>query len=265
VINTPRREIGPGTLDKLAGYAAQRQQPLLQTIGELGLDERLPARACRRLRAFAEWRTELTRRCDTDEPAAALRQLLEDIAYRDWLTETSSSETVGERRWENVRELVDWVERLQQEIEGGRDVGGLVGRLTLLDILERQDEEDDSDRVALMTLHAAKGLEFRNVFLVGAEEELLPHHSSMDEGPVEEERRLAYVGLTRAQDRLVITCAKRRRRGGETVRCEPSRFLAELPGDDLQWEGRGHALSHEEKQARGKASIAGLRAILNAD
>ena len=116
--------------------------------------------------------------------------------------------------------------------------------------------------MALMTLHAAKGLEFPSVFLVGMEEGLLPHQSSIEEENIEEERRLAYVGLTRAQARLIITTAQRRRRGGELVRCEPSRFLQELPQDDLQWEGRGVKMSEEERQQRGQASIAGLRALL---
>ncbi|MCB1726544.1 MAG: ATP-dependent DNA helicase Rep, partial [Gammaproteobacteria bacterium] len=107
-------------------------------------------------------------------------------------------------------------------------------------------------------------LEFPHVFLVGMEEELLPHRSSIEEDNIAEERRLAYVGLTRAQRTLVMTCAERRRRAGELVRCEPSRFLQELPDDDLKWEGRGAAMSTEEKQARGKASLAGLKAMLGA-
>jgi ATP-dependent DNA helicase Rep len=94
------------------------------------------------------------------------------------------------------------------------------------------------------------------------EEELLPHRGSIEDDNIAEERRLAYVGLTRAQRTLVMTCAERRRRGGEIVRCEPSRFLQELPQDDLSWEGRGAKLSDEEKAARGKASIAGLKAML---
>jgi ATP-dependent DNA helicase Rep len=94
------------------------------------------------------------------------------------------------------------------------------------------------------------------------EEDLLPHRSSVEDDNVAEERRLAYVGLTRARRTLVMTCAERRRRGGGLVRCEPSRFLQELPQDDLQWEGRGSNLSAEEKQARGRASLAGLRALL---
>jgi ATP-dependent DNA helicase Rep len=133
-----------------------------------------------------------------------------------------------------------------------------------MDIIERQDEEQGGDRVMLMTLHGAKGLEFPHVFLVGMEEDLLPHRSSIEQDDIAEERRLAYVGLTRAQQTLVMSCAERRRRGGELVRCEPSRFLQELPADDLSWEGRGSRLSDEEKQARGRANLASLKAMLNA-
>ena len=113
-----------------------------------------------------------------------------------------------------------------------------------------------------MTLHGAKGLEWPHVFLVGVEEGLLPHRSSVDDGNVEEERRLAYVGITRAQRTLVMSCAQRRRRGGQLERCERSRFFDELPAKDLQWEGRGVELSAEEKRARGQASLAGLKALL---
>jgi ATP-dependent DNA helicase Rep len=188
--------------------------------------------------------------------------LLKDIDYRDWLDQTSSSDKVAERRWENVRDLVQWLQRLLDDEHKGETLAELVNHLSLMDILERQDEDEAGDRVALMTLHAAKGLEFPTVFLVGMEEGLLPHQSSIEEDNIEEERRLAYVGLTRAQRRLIITTASKRRRGGELVSCEPSRFLQELPQDDLQWEGRGVKLSKEEKQERGKASIAGLRALL---
>jgi ATP-dependent DNA helicase Rep len=113
-----------------------------------------------------------------------------------------------------------------------------------------------------MTLHASKGLEFPHVFLVGMEEELLPHRASIEDENIEEERRLAYVGVTRAQRSLTMTLARKRRRGGEHVSCEPSRFLAELPADDLEWQGRSGDVSPEEKKQRGSAHLANLKAML---
>ena len=262
IINTPRREIGSNTLEELAGYAAERGCNLFAAIGELGLDERLKSRPLSRLREFGAWLGGLARSADSQAPVETVRQLLDDIGYRDWLDQTSGNEKAAGRRWDNVEELLGWLDRLQQDEQRGSSLGSMVNHLSLLDILERQDEEASGDRVVLMTLHGAKGLEFPHVFLVGVEEELLPHRSSIEEENIAEERRLAYVGVTRAQRTLVMTCAERRRRAGELTRCDPSRFLQELPADDLRWEGRGAKLSTEEKQARGKAQLANLKAML---
>jgi len=263
IINTPRREIGTSTLETLSQYAAERHCSLFQAIEDLALGERLKARPLARLREFSAWLGVISRTSEAT-PVDSVRQLLRDLDYRDWLDQTSGSDRVAERRWENVEELVDWLEKLQADEQRGESLAHMVNHLSLMDILERQDEEASGDRIVLMTLHAAKGLEFPHVFLVGMEEELLPHRSSIEEDNIAEERRLAYVGLTRAQRTLVMSCAERRRRAGELVRCEPSRFLQELPPEDLQWEGRGAKLSLEEKQARGKAQLAGLRAMLQA-
>ena len=262
IINTPRREIGSSTLEALSTYAGQRHCALLRAIGELALGEHLKPRAVARLREFSDWVDGLARLSESAAPVDVARQLLADLDYRDWLAQTSASDKAAERRWQNVEDLLDWLCKLQQDKGRGDNLSALVAHLSLMDILERQDEESGDDRVVLMTLHAAKGLEFPHVFLVGMEEELLPHRSSIEEDAIAEERRLAYVGLTRAQRTLVMTCAERRRRSGERVRCEPSRFLGELPADDLRWEGRGVRLSAEEKQARGRASLAGLKALL---
>jgi len=263
IINTPRREIGSHTLEALATYATERDCRLFAAIEHFGLEERLKPRPLSRLREFHSWLNALHRAGDSQSATDTLNQLLRDIDYRDWLAQTSSNDKTAERRWANVEELLGWLERLQQDERRGESLSLLVNHLALIDILERQDEDASDDRVALMTLHAAKGLEFPHVFLVGVEEELLPHRSSIEQGDVTEERRLAYVGLTRAQRTLVMTCAERRRRGGEAVSCDPSRFLAEMPDDDLRWEGRGTQLSNEEKRARGKAHLASLKTLLD--
>ncbi|HHH13913.1 MAG TPA: ATP-dependent DNA helicase Rep, partial [Thiolapillus brandeum] len=99
-------------------------------------------------------------------------------------------------------------------------------------------------------------------FLVGVEEELLPHRTSIEEENIEEERRLAYVGITRARRLLHLTCARKRRKGGELVECEPSRFLEELPAEELEWEGRQAEEDPEKRKARGRAHLASLKAML---
>lgn len=122
-------------------------------------------------------------------------------------------------------------------------------RFTLRDMMERGESEEELDQVQLMTLHASKGLEFPYVYMVGMEEGFLPHQSSIDEDNIDEERRLAYVGITRAQKELTFTLCKERRQYGELVRPEPSRFLLELPQDDLIWEQERKVVSAEEPDA----------------
>jgi superfamily I DNA/RNA helicase len=129
-------------------------------------------------------------------------------------------------------------------------------------MMERQEQEDNADQVQLLTLHASKGLEFPYVFMVGMEEGILPHQSSIDEDNVEEERRLAYVGITRAQRELFFTYAKERRQFGEVIRPEPSRFLYELPQDDLDWQQAAPVKTAEQRQLSGQAHIERLRQLL---
>jgi ATP-dependent DNA helicase Rep len=160
-----------------------------------------------------------------------------------------------------VQELLSWVERMQRDGDGA-SLADVVARLTLQDVLERDDEEAGGDRVHLMTLHSAKGLEFANVWLAGMEEELLPHRASIEADTIEEERRLAYVGITRARRNLTLTFAEKRRRYGELVACSPSRFLAELPQGELRWEGRTTDDDPEVKRERGRTGLAGLRSLL---
>lgn len=262
VINTPRREIGHTTLEKLSGYAIGRGCTLLAACDELGLEQHLSGRPLARLKEFHHWLRQMAREAEKNHPVETVRQLLRDLDYESWLLQTSPTDGAAERRWKNVLELVDWLNRLHQDEMKGDSLAEMVRHLALMDVLERQDEDAGGDRVSLMTLHASKGLEFPHVFLVGMEEELLPHRASIEEDNIEEERRLAYVGVTRAQRSLTMTLARKRRRGGEHVSCEPSRFLAELPPDDLEWLGRNGDASPEEKKQRGSAHLANLKAML---
>ena len=129
-------------------------------------------------------------------------------------------------------------------------------------MMERGEDDDESDQVQLMTLHASKGLEFPHVFLIGMEEGILPHQTSIDENNVEEERRLAYVGITRAQQTLTFSLCKERRQYGEVIKPEISRFLLELPQDDLLWEKDKPQLTEVQKEQKVSHNIANLRAML---
>ncbi|MDH5659812.1 MAG: ATP-binding domain-containing protein, partial [Gammaproteobacteria bacterium] len=210
---------------------------------------------------FAEWIKDYALRCESENPVEVVKSLLVNIDYERWLIDTSKDEADATRRMDNVNELVGWLERLSAK-EPEADLATLVAKLTLLDTLDRDNDENDENKVHLMTLHASKGLEFPHVFLVGVEEEILPHRASIEEDNIEEERRLAYVGITRARKTLTISFATKRKRYGEIIECEPSRFLNELPEELLQWSGAGIELPEEEKKARGNASLADLKSML---
>ena len=129
--------------------------------------------------------------------------------------------------------------------------------MLLMDLLDRQQEEDESDQVQMMTLHASKGLEFPHVFMVGMEEELLPHRVSIEEDNIEEERRLMYVGITRAKKTLTLTLAGTRKQFGEKMETTPSRFLEEMPEEDVELEGFGTA-SKEQIEQKGAETISNI-------
>ncbi len=263
IVNTPRREIGSSTLEKLGAYATQRETGMLQACDEIGLQSLLSSRPYSRLQEFSRLIARFNLQAENEDPVQAIRGLINEIQYHDWVRENSSSDSVAERRMENVNELLEWLNALQNGELQEKTLAEMVNHLTLMDVLERQNEESSEDQVHLMTLHASKGLEFPHVFLVGMEEELLPHRASIEDENIEEERRLAYVGITRAQRSLTMTYAAKRKRYGEMVRCEPSRFLQELPEADLSWEGRKSELSKEQKHERGSAHLANLKSMLS--
>lgn len=262
IVNTPRREIGPSTLEKLGNYATQRGVSMFSACTEFGLEQLLKLKQYASLQRFSGWVEETREALYGAEPLPALKQMLRDIDYEEWLMEQSSSPKVAEKRIENVWSLLASIERMLEKNEDD-DIGAVIGKLVLLDILEQQQEEDDSDRVQLMTLHASKGLEFPYVFMMGLEEEILPHRNSIEEDTIEEERRLMYVGITRAQRELTMTMAGKRKQYGDIFETTPSRFLEELPQEDLVWEGRGETKSKEEKQALGRAHLSSIRSLLD--
>ena len=263
IVNTPRREIGSATLQKLGDWAMQRNKSLFSASFDMGLEQTLSGRGLESLQRFTHWLQEIARLAER-EPVAAVRDLIRGIDYESWLFETSPSPKAAEMRMKNVNTLFQWMTEMLEgsDIDEAMTLTQVVTRFTLRDMMERGESDEDSDQVQLMTLHASKGLEFPYVFLVGMEEGLLPHQSSIDENNVEEERRLAYVGITRAQKELTFTLCRERRQYGELVRPEISRFLLELPQDDLQWESERKVVSAEERMQKGQSHLANLRAQL---
>ncbi len=261
IINLPRREIGPSTLQKLGQYSVERQIGMFAACDELGLEQSLPAAAVDRLRRFCKWMNNIYRKSEQGDPIEAVRELIMDIDYEGWIRQNSSSEAMGDKRIQNVWFLVDSLKNTLERLQEDDPDAGLketIARLMLLDMLDQQAEDEDDNRVQLMTLHASKGLEFPHVFLMGMEEELLPHRNSIETDNIEEERRLAYVGITRARETLTMTLAKQRKQYGEVVDCAPSRFIAELPQDDLDIEGGSESCPVRSRE-RGQATLSNLR------
>jgi ATP-dependent DNA helicase Rep len=268
-VTTPRRGIGQASLQTLGQFAAERQVSLFNAIFEIGSTERLGIRQLEPLQVFGAFIQRVQARAKgkggqgaakatPPEPAGEiLDELLQAIQYERFLYDTLD-ERPAQMRWHNVLELVNWLKRKAQEDE--LDLFELVQHVALVTLLERGDD-DEPDAVKLSTLHASKGLEYRHVYLVGVEEGLLPHMGRDEEDGdsakaaesrvlrVQEERRLMYVGITRAQRSLHLTWCKKRRRAREDVVREPSRFIAEmgLAEDKLEEDPATRALSPKER------------------
>ena len=264
IVNTPKREIGTATLEKLGTLAQEKHISLFEAVFDFDLIQCITPKAYNALQGFARWLVELNDELLRAKPEQAVRRMLADIHYEEYLYEYATSAKAAEMQSKNVATLFDWVADMLKgdEFNEPMSLSQVVTRLTLRDMLERGEDDDEANQVQLMTLHASKGLEFPHVFLIGMEEGILPHQTSIDEDNVAEERRLAYVGITRAQQTLCFTLCKERRQFGELIKPEPSRFLLELPQDDLQWERDKPPMTEQQKQEKTAANIANLRALL---
>jgi len=259
VVNTPRRQIGPTTLARLGEYARNRGSGLLKSSMELGLAQTLSSKSQALLRQFGSLILEYHERAQDASPVKLVEELFEELEFKSWLREQSKDEAQARRRYENLVELIAWIGRLSGK-DGNHSLIDVVNRLCLLGMLDREDE-NGQDCVSLMTLHSAKGLEFHYVYIAGVEEGILPHQVSLEENGIEEERRLAYVGITRARRELTLSYARQRKRAGQMVDCEPSRFLGEIPAEYLAWQARS-TVTEEEKKALGSSYLESMRNML---
>lgn len=265
-INTPRREIGPTTLARLGEHARNRKISLFAACHDLGLETQLSGRPLQRLQRFANWLTLTADNAERGDTLDVVKGLFEDIDYADWIEKQHDAPPKWQRALENTHELMAWVERLlTDENQKEQPLSEVVRSLSLHDMLSRQDDESDDNQVQMMTLHSAKGLEYPHVFMVGMEEDLLPHRNSVEADTIEEERRLAYVGMTRARHTLTFTRSRARQQFGETTACEASRFLDDLPQEDVIFMGELNTASAEQTRATGKDALKGLMDLLADD
>ena len=232
-VTTPRRGIGAQTLEKLGAIAGARYESLFAAAFAAETAAAIPARQREVLAEFCALVNQLRYRAPREPAGRLLDELVSAIGYEDWLA-ANCDRPQAAARWQSVRDFVDWLAKKGEADR--RNLLELTQTIALITMLEGQDSED-SDAVRLSTLHAAKGLEFPHVFLVGLEEGILPHREAVAAGTIDEERRLMYVGVTRAERSLHLSYCARRKRGGEWAVSEPSRFLGELAQEDLRYAG----------------------------
>jgi ATP-dependent DNA helicase Rep len=265
VINTPTRGIGRVSLEKLGNLANHNRSSMFEAAFDPNLQDILSGKALVSVEQFSRWIVELSDRAVRGDGIATIREMIKTMGYEEWLYESSTSPKAAEMGMANISTLFGWISNMLEggELDPPMSLQEVVNRLILRDMMERGEDTEETDQVQLMTLHASKGLEFPYVFMVGMEEGLLPHQSSIDEENIDEERRLAYVGITRAQKVLFMTLVKERRQYGEVIHPEPSRFLHELPQDDVVWEHKKPKVSAQERKQKSQVGIANLRDMMN--
>ncbi|MGE4605620.1 MAG: 3'-5' exonuclease, partial [Myxococcota bacterium] len=239
VINKPARGIGKTTLERAEAFAIQQNMSLLAALRQIA-DGALPGRVPPKLGPFLDLLDRLRADVLSDSPCDAITRVLHDTGYWRYLESDQTPES--DIRLENLQELLSAAEDFEKGnvpmIDDDRSgVESFLDQVALVSDLDSYEKRDDC--ISLMTVHTAKGLEYPIVFVVGMEEGIFPHASSArDPSGLEEERRLCYVGMTRAMESLTLTCARERRRFGQTSLAPPSRFLDEIPASALTEESR---------------------------
>lgn len=266
---TPKKGIGNTTLERLGEYASAHHLSLFAAAFEGEFQREIGSKQLDDLLRFCQYINTLQSRAVRDPAGELLADLLNTIQYESYLYD-SEEQRAAESKWGNVQEFIAWLSKKgEPNTEFGNEADGktlleLTQMVSLISMLEGK-ENGEPDAVKLSTLHAAKGLEFGHVFLIGCEEGILPHRESIDNNQIEEERRLMYVGITRAQKSLNISWCKKRKRAGEMQMCEQSRFIAELPKDDVKHFGNPFNDPDQLLASKdfGKSKMASIRAMLN--
>ncbi|MFT4049675.1 MAG: exodeoxyribonuclease V subunit gamma [Solirubrobacterales bacterium] len=235
IINSPKRGIGKTTVDRLLAYANTTGEPALDFVGRAEEVPGLGGAALKALARFAEVIEALRKKADGEKHVGDILEFaLEESGYIDYLKAESAGDPQALTRLENLQEFVGMAREYDLNAIGDDDAG-LESFLQQIALFSDQDAiSSDEGQITLMTLHNAKGLEFPVVFMIGMEEGIFPHSRAVDSGDIEEERRLCYVGITRARENLYITHASRRMIFGESGWNEPSRFLAEIPAEHVE-------------------------------
>ena len=260
ICNVPKRKIGAVTLEAVGDYAHTHHIGLKEAARCAHLIDGLGTAAQSALSEFSKWLDHWSRICCEASDAKPIRDMIDELDYRGHLALTSSNDDLAARRMGNIEFLIASLDKVIEDQDASLEEA--IAKLMLRDLMEQQEEDRSGpDSVQLMTLHAAKGLEFPHVYLIGCEENILPHRNSIEADTIEEERRLAYVGITRAKETLTISYARKRRLFGETMSCEPSRFLDEMP-DELLERYDNEERSEENNVIRGSATLTGLRNLL---
>jgi ATP-dependent DNA helicase Rep len=258
-IAAPRRGVGQTTLARLADIAARRHESLFAAAFAPELAALVPQRQRDVLAAFCKLVNDLRYRAPREPAGRLLDELMRGIGYEAWLVDTLDKRE-AQTKAKSVADFVGWLAR---KGEGeNRDLLELTQHIALITMLESR--EDGGDAVHLSTLHAAKGLEFPHVFIVGVEEGILPHREAIDLGDIDEERRLMYVGVTRAQQTLHLSWCRARKRARERATCQPSRFIGELAQEDVRYADApptpGEAA---EQKVQGNARLKSMKAMLS--
>jgi ATP-dependent DNA helicase Rep len=230
-ITTPKRGVGQTTLKKLSEIATARRESLFAAAFSHEFHSAAQAKAREELAKFCALVNDLKFRAPREPAGRLLGELVQRIGYDDWLLSTFDKRD-AESRMRTVADFVDWLSRKGEADR--KTLVELTQMISLITMLEGREGEE-ADAVRLSTLHAAKGLEFPHVFLVGVEDGILPHRESIERGTIDEERRLMYVGITRAQRSLHLSYCRTRKRAGGKVDVVPSRFIGELAQQDLRF------------------------------